>query len=200
MSFRPCPHPPCSPASGAGCAMAMLERRKKQRPSRATAAGGARRRFYMQESIARAMSGAPGTARSAHFNSYPVVQLALPDRHSPVCTVFGDHHVQCCIRSGRPSVWVQHSHERVTHVWVEIHPSKGAGQWACALGQRSILQGCAPDLSGFDRLVRGPGIRTERADRRKASARRGKARRRRDAELPARAEAGRRAQGGTASR
>ena len=206
MTFtnEPCPHPPCSPASGAGCAKAMLVRRKKQWHAKAIAAGGRESPVYMQVSIARAMPGAPGAARSAHQVSFafPAAQRQLHGPSSPVCTVSGDHHVQCRSRSDRPLsgllVWVQTSHERTAHVWVENHPSKGAA-CACPLGQRNFSQGSAPDFSGFDRLVRGPGIRAERADRREAFARRGQARCRRDDCLFAGAAARRRPDGGIAS-
>ena len=179
---RPCPHPPCSPASGVGCAMAMLEKRKKQRPAKATAAGGARRRFFMLESIARARPGAPGAARSAHRVNFafPATQLQLRGRHfpvrvSPVCTVSGDHHVQCRSRSDRPLsglfVWVQTSHERDTHVWVEIHPA----QRSRAMERRRLCGSSAPRVASIDSLVCGEGHRPERAHRGKTPTRRGKA-------------------------
>ena len=203
---EPCPHPPCSPASGAGCAKAMLVKRKKQWPAKAAAAGGRESPVYMQVSIARASRCDHRSTHSAHQVNFafPAAQLKLRGRHSrvcvsPVCSVSGDHHVQCRSRSDRPLsglfVWVQTSHERDTHVWVEIHPSKGTRP----LGQRNILQGGAPDLSGLDSLVRGAGIRPERAHRRKAFAWRSQARSERDDRLFAGAAAWRLPDRGIAS-
>lgn len=199
---RPCPHPPCSPASGAGCAKAMLETRKMQRLASAAAAGWCESPRYMQASIARAERCDHRAARSAHqfMFAFPAAQLALRGRHSPVCTVSGDHHVQCRIRSDRPLsglfVWVQTSHERTAHVWVEIHPA----QRSRAMERRRLRGSSAPRLASIDSLVCGEGHRPERAHRGKTPTRRGKAGRGCADRLSAVAPSWATAQGGTASR
>lgn len=194
-----CPHLPSMPASGAGGEKAVLEKRKMRRSLQAAgAAGGATRRVYMQVRTARARQGDPGTARSAHHTCFifPAAQLALRGRHSPVCTVSGDHHVQCRSRSDRPSVWVQHSHERFSHVWVEIHPT----QRSRTMERRRLRGSSAPRLASIDSLVCGEGHRPERAHRGKTPTRRGKAGRRCTDRLSAIAPSRATAQGGTASR
>jgi hypothetical protein len=206
LTNEPCPHPLCSPASGAGCAKAMFVKRKKQWPAKAAAAGGRESPVYMQVSIARASRCDHRSAHSAHQVNFafPAAQLKLRGRHfpvrvSPVCTVSGDHHVQCRSRSDRPLsglfVWVQTSHERDTHVWVEIHPA----QRSRAMERRRLCGSSAPRVASIDSLVCGEGHRPERAHRGKTPTRRGKAGRRCADRLSAVAPSWATAQGGIAS-